>query len=80
MATWEDIERAALDCPHLYALVTHVRMGADREEALLAAVLGLSSANRETARLAADVLANGPPPLLLIGPERRAARAAEGQP
>lgn len=41
--TWADVERAALFCPVLYQMVTCVRMGMNREQALIQAALWLSS-------------------------------------
>lgn len=45
-ATWDDLERAALNDPYLHWLVTVVRSGkATREQVLIAAVLSLSRAH-----------------------------------
>ncbi len=46
--TWQDLERQALNDPLISAAVMFVRVGElSREEALIAATLGLAEVNRE---------------------------------
>jgi hypothetical protein len=63
--TWADVEREAMNDPLLQFAVTMVRAGEmSREEALIAAALGLAAVNRQLAEDSVKLLAERPVPFL----------------